>query len=81
MCAEAILQTSLNLDARSHSGGDGDGFDVDAFEAGWLLGVQAGEESASVFCQFVGAKRNLTDCQVNDGLLVDAVLNFAGLGF
>ena len=54
--AKPILQTSFNLYARPHSGGDGDRFDVNALKAGWFLGVQAGEESAGVFRQFVSAK-------------------------
>ena len=59
--AKLILQTSFNLYARPHSGGDGDRFDINALEAGWLLGVQAGEERAGVFRQFVSAKRNLAN--------------------
>ena len=79
--AKPILQTSFNLYARPHGGGDGDRFDVNTLEAGWLLGVQTGEEGAGVFRQFVGAKRHFTNRQVDDGLLIDAVLDLAGLGF
>ena len=60
---------------------DKDRLDEGALDAGWLLRFERIKEGIGVFKEFIGAEGNFAEADMDDRLLVYAVLNLAGFGF
>ncbi len=74
-----VLETTeVYFDARTHCGGNGDAFDISAFDAAWLDTVQARKEHFGILGQFGGAKAYFANTLVNNALFVDTVFNTTG---
>ena len=73
-----LAEGVFEVDAGAHGGAEVDGFDELAFDGGGFGGAKAVEEGGGVFCEFFGAEAEFAEADVDDGLFVDAVFNFAG---
>ena len=69
----------VDLDARAHRGGDGDGLDVLALRRGRLHAQELGVESTVVLDELLGVEGSLAHGDVADAVAVSAVLDAAGL--
>ena len=71
----------INFDAGAHRSGDGNRFNVNTLDRGWLLRLQASKEGIGVFKQFFSAEANFTNTSMDSSLLVDTIFYLASFGF